>query len=307
MLVSREKMLDHLREAEKIELKRLCFGSPSPLSPTPLRYHPIPRIILPLSGKKHIRFAANGVVHDEIFTPGDAIITHPSGWTDEVWDSGHRMISIVFQKDFLRVLYISHNGLPPPQMGPDVFFHTRESVGETGTAMIRALLSANRDSESSRLCFRALLTLVRETVEKEETHALTRRSAEWGRVVEVLDLNFCSGISRGDIARLAGLHPAQLSRLVREFRGMTLSACIAELRMEYALKLLNYESLKIGEIALRLGYSYPNYFIRVFRERFRCSPEEWRRQRRAGQPERDCGERSSDARPSLNSCGKDRI
>ena len=54
--------------------------------------------------------------------------------------------------------------------------------------------------------------------------------------------------------------------------------------MEYARKLLSSGTLKIGEIARRLGYSYPNYFIRVFRERFGNSPEEWRNGfRRSGQ------------------------
>lgn len=281
MLVSQEKMLDYLQEAEKIKLNRLFFGSAAPPPSIPLYYyHPTPRIIFPLSGTKHIRFASNGTRHDEIFTPGNAIITHPGGWTDELWDREHRMISIVFLKDFIRVLYISHNGLPPPQVGPDVFFHTREPIGPTGEAMIRALLTANRDSESSRLCFRALLTLVREIVEREVKPLLPSRSEEWGRVQEILDLNFCSGVSREEIAQLAGVHPAQITRLVREYRGMTLSACITEMRMEYALKLLRFESLKIGEIALRLGYSYPNYFIRVFRKRFQCSPEEWRKRRR---------------------------
>ncbi len=284
MLVSREKMLEYLREAEKIELKRIRFGESAPLPAFCPNCHPVPRIILPLSGTKRIGFASNGVCHDEIFTPGDAVMTHPSGWTNEIWDREHRMVSIVFQNDFLRVLYIAHNGKPPPQNGPDVFFHTREPIGEAGRAMIRALLSANRDSASSRLCLRALLTLVRETVEETETRFLTRRAAEWGRIVEVLDVNFCSGISREDIARLAGVHPAQVSRLVREFRGTSLCAYITELRMEYARKLLSSGTLKIGEIARRLGYSYPNYFIRVFRERFKSSPEEWRNGfRRSGQ------------------------
>lgn len=280
MLVSREKMLEYLREAEKIELKRVCFGEPDPLPAVFWNCHPVPRIILPLSGTKRIRFAFNGVCHDKIFMPGEAVMTHPSGWTDEIWDREHRMVSIVFQNDFLRVLYIAHNGNPPPQNGPDVFFHTREPVGEAGRAMIRALLSANRDSASARLCLRALLTLVRETVEETETRFLTRQTAEWGRIVEVLDVNFCSGISREDIARQAGVHPAQVSRLVREFRGITLSAYITELRMEYARKLLSSGTLKIGEIARRLGYSYPNYFIRVFREHFKSSPEEWRNELR---------------------------
>ena len=141
MLVSREKMLEYLREAEKIELKRIRFGESAPLPAFCPNCHPVPRIILPLSGTKRIGFASNGVCHDEIFTPGDAVMTHPSGWTNEIWDREHRMVSIVFQNDFLRVLYIAHNGKPPPQNGPDVFFHTREPIGEAGRYKEREGLS----------------------------------------------------------------------------------------------------------------------------------------------------------------------
>ena len=52
MLVSREKMLEYLREAEKIELNRIRFGESAPLPAFCPNCHPVPRIILPLSGTK---------------------------------------------------------------------------------------------------------------------------------------------------------------------------------------------------------------------------------------------------------------
>ena len=96
MQVSREKMIDFLSEAGEIELKNLYFGNPYPLPPPAFHlYYPPSRIIMPLSGEKHIVFASHGQWNNIIFTSGDVIVTQPYGWTKEIWDMPHRMISIV--------------------------------------------------------------------------------------------------------------------------------------------------------------------------------------------------------------------
>ena len=162
MQVSREKMIDFLSEAGEIELKNLYFGNPYPLPPPAFHlYYPPSRIIMPLSGEKHIVFASHGQWNNIIFTSGDVIVTQPYGWTKEIWDMPHRMISIVFHEDYIRVLYIAHNGKPPDQNGPDVYYHTKYPLNQEGKLTLAALLSAEKDHPSARLNFRALLERVR--------------------------------------------------------------------------------------------------------------------------------------------------
>ena len=278
MIVSREKMIGFLQEADHIRLKQLYFGESSPLPEYPLRIHKIPRILMPLTGEKHIRFASDGKRNDIIFTPGDVLVTHPSGWTEEVWDTEHRMISIVFFEDYIRVIAIEHNGLPPPPNGPDIFFHTKYPLNAEGRQTLGALLTANRDHRAARYNFQALMSIVLETLENQSSY-LSRREMAWDRVLEVLQANFRSDIVREDIADMAKLHPAQLSRLVREQKNCTLREYMTDLRLEHALDLLKQESLSIDAIASHCGFNYTNYFIRVFRKRYGTSPAEFRKRK----------------------------
>lgn len=280
MIASREKMLEFLLEAEKTDIKKLWFGEAEPLPPFPLLIHKMPRIIMPLSGRKHIQFARNGKINDIIFTPGDIIVTHPGGWTREIWDMEHRMISVVFHDDYIRVIYISHNGRPPDQNGPDIFFHTKYPLNTEGKQTLSAILTSNRDHRAARYNFQALMSLILEALEDQDSY-LSKREMEWGRAVEALQANFQSDIVRKDIANMAKLHPAQLSRLVREQKNQTLREYITDIRLEHALELLKQENLTIDAIASYCGFNYTNYFIRVFRKRCGVSPAEYRKRKNA--------------------------
>ena len=277
MRISREEMISFLEEARKIELKKLYFGDPYPLPPPAFHLHyPPSRILMPLSGEKHILFASGGKRNDIIFTAGDAIVTHPYGWTKEVWDMPHRMISIVFYEECIRVLYIAHNGKPPDQNGPDVYFHTKYPLNQEGRLTLAALLSAEKDHAPARYNFHALLEIVTEALQ-DHTYHLSPHEMQWGRVLEALQNNFQNAIGREDIAEIAKVHPAQVSRLIRHYRGRTFSACLNELRLDYAVELMKNDTMTIEEIAHRSGFNYPSYFIRIFRRRFKVSPADYRK------------------------------
>lgn len=279
MQVSREKMIDFLSEAGGIELKNLYFGNPYPLPPPAFHlYYPPSRIIMPLSGEKHIVFASHGQWNNIIFTSGDVIVTQPYGWTKEIWDMPHRMISIVFHEDYIRVLYIAHNGKPPDQNGPDVYYHTKYPLNQEGKLTLAALLSAEKDHPSARLNFRALLEIVKEALQ-DNTYHLSPHEMQWGRVHEALQSNFQNAIVREDIAEIAKVHPAQVSRLIRQYRGQTFSGYLNEMRLDYAVELMKNDTVTIEEIARRSGFNYTSYFIRVFRRRFNMSPAEHRKKK----------------------------
>ncbi len=63
-----------------------------------------------------------------------------------------------------------------------------------------------------------------------------------------------------------GLTNGQVSRIVREMTGKNFSAYVTEKRIEKSRKLLQENKMTINEISDYLGFSYPYYFIRKFRE-----------------------------------------
>ncbi|OQA82199.1 MAG: HTH-type transcriptional activator Btr [Lentisphaerae bacterium ADurb.Bin242] len=280
MEISRIKMLKHLKRAETLEYRRIFHAVPHPLPPSGDGRTCLPwaRFILPLSGTKRILFAQNGIMNDRIFHPGEVLFCHARGWSIEAWDREHSMISVVFRERYIRVLYIHHNGLPPAQNGPDIFFHTKFPLNTSGTHTLRAILTAAPDSRTTRLNFRALLGTVTEALEleKEEDGTFGKEALTWECIQDYMEIHSLEHISREKIARAIRIHPAHLSRLVQKMTGLGVNEYLTKLRMEQAVSLLDNDLLSIDEIADCCGYTYSNYFIRVFRKYFAESPARYR-------------------------------
>ena len=82
-----------------------------------------------------------------------------------------------------------------------------------------------------------------------------------------------------EIAARLKVSREHLSRTFRERTGITPQAFAAEERMQYAVRLLRDSFLNCGEIAEQTGYAGAVSFSRAFRERFGCSPMQYRKQR----------------------------
>lgn len=83
-------------------------------------------------------------------------------------------------------------------------------------------------------------------------------------------------ISLQAIADRVQLNPSYLSRIYKLETGTSISDFIYELRMEKAVYYLRSTDLKIYEITALLGYQYAPYFIKVFKQRFGITPQEYR-------------------------------
>ena len=75
-----------------------------------------------------------------------------------------------------------------------------------------------------------------------------------------------------------GLHvsPAYLSDLLRTHTGQTTQQHIHQALIEKAKQLLLSTSLSINEAAFRLGFEYPQYFTRLFKQKTGLTPAAFR-------------------------------
>lgn len=95
----------------------------------------------------------------------------------------------------------------------------------------------------------------------------------------IIELHFEHSFSRygaqEELCRELHISRRQLSRVMREYYGMSYRERLAQVRMEIA-----GESLKNGEsvsnIALRLGYESPSSFCGAFKAYYGCTPREFR-------------------------------
>lgn len=83
-------------------------------------------------------------------------------------------------------------------------------------------------------------------------------------------------VSLQAIANHVYLHPTHVSKVFKRETGENLSDYLLRLRMEKAVFLLKESRHKIYEVASLSGYKNPTYFIKVFKEHFGVTPQEFR-------------------------------
>jgi AraC-like DNA-binding protein len=83
-----------------------------------------------------------------------------------------------------------------------------------------------------------------------------------------------------DVARALHLSTKQTSRIIRSHYHTTLSALLNEKRLTVAASLLEETELSVTEIAERLFCRSDNYFFRLFRACYGCSPLQYRKRAR---------------------------
>lgn len=84
-------------------------------------------------------------------------------------------------------------------------------------------------------------------------------------------------LSRDSISRELFVSETYLSKMFSKELNMTLSDYITEQRILRAKKLLSETGLPVTEISLHVGYNYPAYFSKIFREKVGMTPNQYRR------------------------------
>jgi len=87
--------------------------------------------------------------------------------------------------------------------------------------------------------------------------------------------NFMAGLPR--MQALAGRSREHLSRMFRQYYGITPREYLLELRLCRVTELLAYQNLSILEAACRAGFNNLAYFRKCFRARFGVTPKLYRK------------------------------
>ncbi|UUZ90574.1 AraC family transcriptional regulator [Paenibacillus sp. P25] len=85
-------------------------------------------------------------------------------------------------------------------------------------------------------------------------------------------------ITLSEVAARVHLNPSYLSQLFKQEMNRKFSDYVAEARMEEAKRLLSWTSLRISEIADRLGYADISYFSGSFKKWTGRTPLDFRKQ-----------------------------
>jgi hypothetical protein len=134
---------------------KIWFAEREPDLPIPSDMLASPRIILPLSGEKPITFACNKEILSKDINKGEALFVPPLCHTKCQWHKAHSMLSLVMEKDYLRILYIDLPEGNPEILYPvaDAYFHIY-SVQDITRKVFDVLSEMNMQNNS--VCSRKL-------------------------------------------------------------------------------------------------------------------------------------------------------
>lgn len=117
---------------------------------------------------------------------------------------------------------------------------------------------------------------VHEMLSRKTPEAVYSGSIGLEPVIGYLDVHYNTSIRMQDLADMAFLSVSQLARLFRQETGMSVGEYIKRKRIDAAKELLVHSSLRIHEIAGRVGMDELSYFGKVFKEQTGMTPRGYR-------------------------------
>lgn len=174
------------------------------------------------------------------------------------------------------------------------FLHTRsfmERVAPLKAFIARLILDQTRHPEETMVRYivaHLLATFVYRAIPFEEAGEQTRqlRSDSRDRVRKILDtIGKKENPPLSEIARSERLTIAHLSRMFKRHIGLGYREYCQNLRLDNAAEELRTLDCTIATIMERNGFGNPAVFYNRFRERFGCSPANYKRGRRPAGPQ----------------------
>lgn len=97
------------------------------------------------------------------------------------------------------------------------------------------------------------------------------------KVNQYIEKNLSENLTLEVVANKVYVHPAYLSKLYKQETGENFSSYLSNKRMEAAAELLIESNLMVSDIGKMVGYRTSQYFIKIFKEKYQMTPQQYRR------------------------------
>lgn len=145
-------------------------------------------------------------------------------------------------------------------------------IGDSKNGLISGSASIYSPDTLRNWVYDAMHKLRNETDKNSEDS----RSFIVNNIHKFIDENVAHDLSLQAIANHLNLHPAYVSQMYKSETGIGLGEYVLKYRMELAANLLQNSTGKIYEIASQTGYLTTHYFIRLFKNHYGVTPQEYR-------------------------------
>lgn len=84
-------------------------------------------------------------------------------------------------------------------------------------------------------------------------------------------------VSVAQLSSMAAMSEAYFRQLFRKLYGVSPCRYVTNLRLEYAAQLLQSQLYTVGEVGEKTGFADVKYFERVFKRRYGCTPNQYKK------------------------------
>lgn len=145
------------------------------------------------------------------------------------------------------------------------------------------LLSKEKNSEDYRylLCKNLLETIVVMFLRCNKCGKDENMPKELVHAVGYINKYFCEHIDLKSISEKCSYSPSYLSRQFKKYTGMGFVEYLTDIRVSHAKNLLMNKDLTITQLSAECGFGSLKNLNRAFKNKYGCSPKEYKRQNRS--------------------------
>jgi len=164
-----------------------------------------------------------------------------------------------------------------------------QPIQQTLDALTSTLLRRKKDvpfdEEIALLDIRKTLLLIRRYFREGldaggEQDPATRQSIQW--LIRYMETNYYDPLDLTMLAKRVHFNPSYLVRAFKNEAGVTPMHYLNKLRLSAAVSYLANTEMGIQQIAESTGFNSLHYFSRLFKQKFGCSPSQWREELNRG-------------------------
>jgi AraC-like DNA-binding protein len=245
--------------------------------PPPLAYMVnFPRLSLTISGADVMWLQQSGAPARVVAVrAGQAVFVPPNAWNKPLWNRPVEVLSILFGHKQTGISLVRHDGRSSAPSGA-----IKTSLGIAPLSPVRDLLrilsALEPLSPVSPPLVESLLHCCMEEMKRprQPHHRKGRKSFE--EICLYIQEQFPFPITRNSVADNFRISPNHISRLFRREGQMCFNDYLNYVRIDRAKFLLARHHLTIDEVAALCGYHETAYFCRVFKQKTKLTPGEYR-------------------------------
>lgn len=153
--------------------------------------------------------------------------------------------------------------------------HRSELVAWLGVRLRREI---GRSDSASVLAIDGILSEMLAEGSRAKVLREEKRIAAWlAKATAFVHDNFTTTFSLEEVAEIAGVHPAHLSRVFRQRMGCTVGEYVRRLRFEFACKQILSTERPLCEVAHEAGFADQSHLNRIFRTQIGITPYMYRK------------------------------